>query len=110
MNIKDAALVFDALSQETRLTVFRMLIEHSETGICPCDIAEKIKIPRNTLSFHLSLLSQAGLCFSEKKGKMLFYKPNCHTIKNVMNFLHKDCIACNEKRGGDNKCSIYLQK
>lgn len=101
MNTEEAVLVFTALSQETRLNIFRILVDNSLEGICPCEIAEQLKIPRNTLSFHLSLLTQAKLCSFEKSGKMLIYKPNCKEIEKVMKFLHKDCIACHMKDCSD---------
>ncbi len=100
MEVKEACTIFTALAQETRLQVYKILVENSLNGICPCEIAEKLEIPRNTLSFHLSLLTQAGLCSKIKKGKMLFYKPNCQKIKETMTFLHKDCVACHNKIGG----------
>lgn len=94
MKIEEVIIVFTALSQETRLKIFMILVENSKDGICPCDIATKLNIPRNTLSFHLSLLTQAKLCTTEKRGKMLIYRPNCNEIRKVMSFLHKDCVSC----------------
>ena len=101
METKEAAMIFTALAQETRLEVYKILVENSLTGICPCDIADKLNNPRNTLSFHLSLLHQAGLVEKTKKGKMYFYRPNCCKIKETMNFLHNDCVACHQK---DSQC------
>ena len=98
MKLDKLTTVFDALSQETRLKVFRILVENSKDGICPCEIAEKLKIPRNTLSFHLSLLSQANLCQQTRKGKMFFYKPNCDAVKKAAAFLLKNCCE------GECKC------
>lgn len=97
MKTNEAVMIFTALAQETRLEIYKILVEHSLEGICPCEIADKLKIPRNTLSFHLSLLSQAGLCTKTKQGKMLFYKPNCAKIKETMEFLHSACVACHNK-------------
>ena len=97
MDTKEAAMIFTALSQETRLDVYKILVENSLEGICPCEIAEKLNIPRNTLSFHLALLHQAGLVNKTKQGKMYFYRPNCSKIKETMLFLHNDCVACHEK-------------
>lgn len=94
MKSEEAIMVFTALSQETRLKIFMILVENSKDGICPCDIAKKLDIPRNTLSFHLSLLTQAKLCTIKKQGKMLIYRPNCSEIRKVMNFLSKDCVSC----------------
>lgn len=94
MKPKQITQVFDALSQENRLKIFRILVEHSKNGITPTEISALMgDMPRNTLSFHLSLLSQAALCSFEKNGKQIIYKPNCNTIKKVAEFLLKDC--CN---------------
>lgn len=97
MDIQEAATIFTALSQEVRLKIYKLLVENSLNGICPCDIAAKLDMPRNTLSFHLSLLTQAGLCLKTKQGKMYVCKPNCQKIKETMEFLHKDCVACHNK-------------
>lgn len=94
MKTQDAVMIFTALSQETRLEIYKILVKNSLEGICPCEIAEKLKIPRNTLSFHLSLLTQAGLTKITKNGKNLIYRPNCPRIKAVTEFLHRDCVAC----------------
>lgn len=97
MKINEVSSIFDALAQETRLKVFRILVKHSATGICPCEIAEELDIPRNTLSFHLSLLKQVGLCYQERQGKQIIYKPNCQIIHEVVEFLHQDCVSCHLK-------------
>lgn len=90
--LTDIAAVFDALSNETRLQIFRILVEHSKDGITPTEISQILgDFPRNTLSFHLSLMSNVGLCSSEKQGKQIFYKPNCCLIKEITKFLLTDC-------------------
>jgi DNA-binding transcriptional ArsR family regulator len=57
METKEAVKIFTALAQETRLSVYKIIVAHSPAGVCPCEIADTLNIPRNTLSFHLSLLS-----------------------------------------------------
>ncbi len=90
--LTDIAAVFDALSNETRLQIFRILVEHSKEGITPTEISQIMgNLPRNTLSFHLSLMTNVGLCSSEKQGKQIFYKPNCKQIKDITKFLLTDC-------------------
>jgi ArsR family transcriptional regulator, arsenate/arsenite/antimonite-responsive transcriptional repressor len=92
MKTSQACVVFDALSQENRLKVFKILVKYSKDGITPTEIAKLMGgMPRNTLSFHLNLLSQAGLCTFEKQGKQIVYKPMCSTIKEVTSFLIMDC-------------------
>lgn len=96
MDIDAAALAFDALSKPVRIRIFQILVEHYENGITPTEVARLMDgMPRNTLSFHLSLLSQAGLCKTEKKGKCIIYKPKgCH-LRLVADFLVKDCSPKN---------------
>lgn len=97
-NLTDIAAVFDALSNETRLQIFRILVEHSKEGITPTEISSLMNdFPRNTLSFHLSLMTNVGLCSFEKQGKQIFYKPNCCLIKQITKFLLTDCCngGCN---------------
>lgn len=92
MKTNKISAVFGALSQENRLKIFRILVEHSGNGITPTEIAAIMgNMPRNTLSFHLNLLSQADLCEYEKKGKQMIYKPTCSTIKKIAEFLLEDC-------------------
>lgn len=91
-NLTDIATVFDALSNDTRLQIFRILVEHSKDGITPTEISSLMNdFPRNTLSFHLSLMTNVGLCSFEKQGKLVFYKPNCRRIKEITKFLLTDC-------------------
>lgn len=91
-NLTEIAAVFDALSNETRLQIFRILVEHSADGITPTEISQLLgNFPRNTLSFHLSLMMNAELCSAQKLGKQIFYKPNCRLIKEITKFLLTDC-------------------
>lgn len=91
-NFSDIAAVFDALSNETRLRIFRILVEHSQNGITPTEISQIMNdFPRNTLSFHLSLMVNVGLCSYQKQGKQIFYKPNCMKIREITKFLLTDC-------------------
>lgn len=92
MKLEQSTLIFEALGQINRLKIFRILVENSHDGITPTEISKKMKnMPRNTLSFHLSLLSQANLCTSKKVGKEIIYRPVCATIKKIAHFLLKDC-------------------
>lgn len=91
-DLTSIATVFDALSNENRLQIFRILVKNSATGITPTAISKEMNdFLRNTLSFHLTLLTNANLCFSERQGKQIFYKPNCQLIKEITKFLLSDC-------------------
>ncbi len=92
MEINEATQILNALSSEPRLAIYKILVKHSKTGITPTEISELLdNMPRNTLSFHLSALSNAGLCETQKNGKQVIYTANCNAIKQVAEFLLKDC-------------------
>jgi DNA-binding transcriptional ArsR family regulator len=83
--------VFAALSQGSRLSVFRLLIEYGEEGLCASDISKKLKITKNTLSFHLLLLVNAGLLNKKREGTFIFYSANYKTVQEVIDFLIENC-------------------
>ena len=61
MESTEAATIFAALSQETRLDLMRLLMSESPNGLPATDIASRLGIPASTLSFHLAALERAGL-------------------------------------------------
>lgn len=68
MDLKDAVKALGALAQESRLTVFRMLVEAGPEGMSPGVIGERTGIPPATLSFHLKELANAGLVSSRPRA------------------------------------------
>ena len=71
MDIQQAIVAFDALSQETRLRVFRLLVQHGPTGTPAGTLSEELGVPHNTLSFHLAHMSNAGLVLSRREGRSI---------------------------------------
>jgi arsenate reductase len=65
----EAAAVFDALSQVTRLEAFRLLLRYHPFGLAAGDIARLLAVPHNTLSTHLAVLQAAGLVRSRREGR-----------------------------------------
>ena len=63
-----AVAALAALAQETRLAIFRLLIEHAPEGLTPGAIARKLELPPATLSFHLKELASAGLIEDRRVG------------------------------------------
>ncbi len=84
---------FSSLSQETRLRVFKLLIECGSEGLIPGNIAEELDIPDNTLSFHLSHMSRAGLVTSKKEGRSIVYFANTGVIENLIGYLAENCCV-----------------
>lgn len=93
MEIKHVLKAFMALSQETRLNVFKVLIEYGETGVAAGEISERLSIPQNTLSFHLTHLSHADLVSSRREGRSIIYTANCALITGLIDFLSENCCV-----------------
>jgi len=86
-----ATTAFNALSQETRLRVFRMLVEYGLEGAPAGALSDALGIPHNTLSFHLSLMNNAGLVVSRREGRSVIYKPNFIFFTALIRYMIEDC-------------------
>lgn len=93
MKLETAIKAFTALSQETRLKVFKILIEYGKTGTPAGTISDRLEIPHNTLSFHLSHLSKAGLISSRKDGRSIIYSANVDSIEELISYLKENCCS-----------------
>ena len=91
MDIEQAVIAFDALSQETRLKVFRLLVQHGPQGTPAGTLSERLGIPHNTLSFHLAHMSNAGLVLSRRQGRSIIYSANFELITDLIRFIVEDC-------------------
>jgi len=91
METKDAATALAALAQETRLTVFRLLVEAGGEGLNAGEIAEALDAQPATLSFHLKELANAGLIDREREGRSIYYTVNATGMRALMEFLTRDC-------------------
>jgi DNA-binding transcriptional ArsR family regulator len=97
MKLKKAAKMLSALSQETRIQIYRLLLQEGPDGLAAGVIAEILQIPSATLSFHLSQLSDAGLLKSEKQGRSVIYSARYKAIKNLVNFITEDSYKKRQK-------------
>jgi DNA-binding transcriptional ArsR family regulator len=82
-----------ALAQSTRLQAFRLLVKHEPEGLAAGDIARALDVPQNTLSSHLSVLSQADLVSSKRQGTTIIYRANLEHLGAILSFLLKDCCG-----------------
>lgn len=100
MDNKKAVTALAALAQTSRLAVFRALVELGPEGANPSDLAQRLDIPANTLSFHLKSLSQADLITAEQTGRFIRYRANFDQMQSLVDFLTRNCC------GGDmGKCA-----
>jgi DNA-binding transcriptional ArsR family regulator len=91
MDIQQAMIMFDALSQETRLRAFRLLVQAGADGLAAGVLSTELQTPHNTLSFHLNHLSNAGVVSSRKQGRSVIYSANFTATRDLIGFLVKDC-------------------
>jgi DNA-binding transcriptional ArsR family regulator len=95
MKNTDAIKVFLALGQETRLNIFRLVVQRGDTGLTPSQIIEKLGIANATLSFHLKELVSADLLSVERQSRNLIYRPNAHLVQELSSFLLENCCGGN---------------
>jgi ArsR family transcriptional regulator, arsenate/arsenite/antimonite-responsive transcriptional repressor len=93
MEEKEAILALYALAQESRLKVFRLLVQAGPEGLAAGAIAEELGIAPATLSFHLAQLTHAGLSVTKREGRSIIYALRVDGIRNLLGFLTKDCCG-----------------
>ena len=95
MELEYASAVLAALAQPTRLAVFRLLMKAGAKGIPAGEIARMVEAPQNTVSTHLATLAHAGLAVGMRQGRMVRYRVNLDTTRDLLEYLMKDCCAGN---------------
>ncbi|MBD8664535.1 helix-turn-helix transcriptional regulator [Rhizobium sp. CFBP 8752] len=88
-------LALAALAQPTRLEAFRLLVRHEPDGLPAGDIARALAVPQNTMSAHLNILSRAGLVSSQRQSRVVTYRVEMETLRELVLFLLKDCCGGN---------------
>lgn len=95
---------FGALSQETRLAAFRLLVEAGAEGLPAGDIARQLGVPHNTLSTHLGILARAGLVTARRESRLVIYAADFAGMRGLIGFLLQDCC-----RGRPDLCAPLLE-
>ena len=93
METKQIIVALGALAQETRLAIFRLLVETGPEGLPVGAIAEKLSLANATLSFHLKELTNAGLTVATPNGRSIIYAVNFDTMNGVVGYLSENCCA-----------------
>jgi ArsR family transcriptional regulator, arsenate/arsenite/antimonite-responsive transcriptional repressor len=84
-----------ALAQETRLAIFRLLVERGPEGMHAGAIAEALGLANPTLSFHLKELTHADLVSARQAGRFIYYSANYRTINELVTYLTENCCRGN---------------
>ncbi len=102
MKSADAVAALAALAQETRLAVYRLLVQQGPSGMAAGEIAAAVKTSPATLSFHLKELAHAGLVSSRQDGRFVYYAANFAAMNDLLSFLTENCCAAD---GGSSACA-----
>jgi DNA-binding transcriptional ArsR family regulator len=91
METKTAVTALAALAQETRLSIFRLLVQAGPGGMAAGNIGETLEVPPATLSFHLKELVHADMVSSRPQGRFIYYSVDFEQMAALMTFLTQNC-------------------
>ncbi|MEW6687678.1 MAG: metalloregulator ArsR/SmtB family transcription factor [Pseudomonadota bacterium] len=93
MEMKQAVQALSGLAQNTRLAIFRLLVQAGPQGLAAGSIAEKLDLAPATLSFHLAGLTHAGLATSRQEGRFVIYSADFAAMDALLGFLTENCCG-----------------
>lgn len=93
MESNGAVEALAALAQNSRLQVYRLLVQAGPEGIAASELAERLGIPATTLSFHLKTLSHADLVLARQEGRFIYYSANYEQMNALLGFLTEKCCG-----------------
>ena len=93
MEANNVVTALAALAQDTRLAIFRLLVQAGAAGQTAGAIAERLDVAAPTLSFHLKELANAGLVTSESQGRFVIYRAHYPTMNGLLEFLTANCCS-----------------
>lgn len=91
METKHALDALGALAQESRLAIFRLLVEHGPEGLAAGAIGEATGLAPATLSFHLKELARAGLVVARQEGRFIYYRAHFERMNALVGYLTENC-------------------
>jgi ArsR family transcriptional regulator, arsenate/arsenite/antimonite-responsive transcriptional repressor len=91
MKLTNAVGCLEALAQETRLSLYRALVQAGPEGLAAGAIAQAVQTPASTLSFHLKALTAAGLIHARQDGRFIYYATDYTAMSELVAFLTENC-------------------
>jgi ArsR family transcriptional regulator len=91
METSDAVAALAALAQENRLDIFRLLVQAGPDGMAAGQIAQRLDLAPNTLTFHFDRLRVAGLVTVRRDGRSMIYAARFETMNGLVAFLTENC-------------------
>jgi ArsR family transcriptional regulator, arsenate/arsenite/antimonite-responsive transcriptional repressor len=84
-----------ALAHETRLDIFRLLVQRGPEGMPAGEIGARLEQPSPTMSFHLNQLRFAGLVTSRRESRSIIYSANFRAMNDLLSYLTENCCGSN---------------
>lgn len=109
METKQAIDALGALAQETRLKIFRLLVQRGPEGLAAGAIADALEIPGATLSFHLQQLMHAGLIEQRRESRSLIYSANFGGMRGLVAYLTENCCGLGASCGSASEASAAAE-
>ena len=91
MKTAEAVKALAALAQDTRLAIYRLLVQQGPGGLPAGAVAERLDVPAATLSFHLKELANAGMIESRQDGRFVYYSANYDRMNGLLAYLSENC-------------------
>jgi len=95
MKTADAVASLAALAQDSRLDVFRLLVQAGPDGLAAGEVAAKLKLAPNTLTFHFDRLREAGLVTVRRHGRSMIYGARFEIMNELLGYLTDNCCQGN---------------
>lgn len=106
METSSALRALGALAHETRLGIFRLLVEHGPQGLPAGEIGRKLGLPAATLSFHIRELAMARLVSARQRGRFILYATDFFAMRGLVAYLSENCCrVCADADDGPEACA-----
>ena len=93
MESKIAVAALSALAHESRLAVYRLLVQTGPDGLSVGDLQAHIDIPPATLTHHLHALRRAGLIADARDGRSIICHADYKQMNALLAFLTENCCG-----------------
>src|ERR1700742_4301681 len=93
METSDAVTALAALAQDNRLDIFRLLVQAGPDGMAAGQVAERLGLAPNTLTFHFDRLRMAGLVTVRRDGRSMIYTARFETMDALLGYLTDTCCG-----------------
>jgi DNA-binding transcriptional ArsR family regulator len=93
MEIREATRLFECLSSETRVGIYRLLVKQGAIGLVAGEISGRLGMPPSSISFHLKAMTHAGLLSVVQEGRFLRYRADLSLMLELVAYLTQECCA-----------------